>query len=78
MTTRTMNPPPTPVENAVEAITAALPEMLANAYNEFNVHTQIKDEEQFRSIVAGYFERQTLREWCEHLGIELPETDRER
>lgn len=78
MTQRTMNPEPTPVENAAKAITDALPDLCADAFREFHVETQIKSEQQFRSIIAGYFERKTLREWCTDLQIELPEGDRER
>jgi len=44
--------------------------------HEWRAHGLHLPEKEFRRIIAGYFERQSMREWCEVLGIDPPDDQR--
>ena len=69
MTQRTENPPPSPIEQATMDTMHDLNSAITHEHRASAVPVT---EKEFRRIIAGYFERQSLREWHELLGIEPP------
>lgn len=58
------------IERAIEDLT---PDINSAITHEWKAHGVPIPEKEFRRIVARYFERQTLREWCQLLAIDIPE-----
>jgi hypothetical protein len=63
----------TSIEEATEAVIHDLNSAITH---EWKTHGVELSEREFRSIIAGYFERKTLREWSEDLGISVSERTR--
>ena len=72
MTHRTDNAAKSPIENATEDVVIHLNDAITHA---FKSNALPIDEKQFRRIIALYFERQTISEWCNMLGIEPTQDD---
>jgi len=72
MTHRTDNAAKSPIEHATEEVVTQLNASISVA---FRMHPLPVNERQFRRIIALYFERQTITEWCHMLGIEPTSDD---
>ena len=63
---------PTAIEKASAAVIASINDAISWHFIHFKVSQQV-DEATFRSIIAGYFERKSLEDWCKDLGIDPEE-----
>ncbi|MBZ5698996.1 MAG: hypothetical protein LAN18_10680 [Acidobacteriia bacterium] len=65
---------PSAIEKASAAVIQSINDAITAHFIHYRVAEQV-DEKTFRAIVAGYFERKSLKEWCQDLGITPPEND---
>jgi hypothetical protein len=70
MTNRTMEPEKTAIERATEFVVLATKKAIPVA-----ARLHAVQEKLLAGILIGYFERMTIREWAEALGLELPPGD---
>jgi hypothetical protein len=70
---QTENPPKSAIERATEAVMSRLNFAVAEEADKHGLHNP-----EFRRILAGYFENQSMRDWCAHLHIPVPEGHRTR
>jgi hypothetical protein len=64
---------PSPIERATEGVMARLNAAIAD-----EAETHGLNHFELRRVLAGYFERKSLREWCGDLHIDPPAHERDR
>ena len=67
---------PSAIEKATAAVMQSINDCITAHFIHYRVAEQIGEEAAFRAIIAGYFERKSLEEWCDQVGIACPDEGR--